>query len=125
MEGESAHASQSDKSRALIKFLKAIFDTDSFEQQCVIIKGLLQFEQLLKHMVAIVVDQSLSNSVLYEHSCLENINKLYKTIGKCENQKQYKTNIKSEMVSTPEGYTNNSPTTHNPSVSTKNTISRK
>ena len=37
--------------------MNAIFEIDSFEQQCVIIKGLLQYEQLEKHMVAIGVDQ--------------------------------------------------------------------
>ena len=35
-----------------------------------------------KHMVAIEVDQSLSNSALYEHKCMENTKKLYKTAGK-------------------------------------------
>ena len=37
--------------------MKAIFNIDSFEQQCDIIKGLLQSEQLEKYMVAIGFDQ--------------------------------------------------------------------
>ena len=41
MEGDSDHAAQQDKSRALIKVMTTIFDIDSFEQQCVIMKGLL------------------------------------------------------------------------------------
>ena len=45
-EGGSAHAEQFDQSRSLIKVLKAIFYIDSFEQQCFIIKGLLQSKQL-------------------------------------------------------------------------------
>ena len=41
-------------------------------------------------MVTIVIDQSLSNSAMYEHRCLENIKKLYKSDSKCDNQQQYK-----------------------------------
>ena len=37
-----------------------------------------------KHMVTIGVDQSLSNSAVYEHRCLENIKKLYKSVGECD-----------------------------------------
>ena len=62
---ESSHAAQCEKPRALIKFPKAIFNIDSFEQQRVIIKGLLQSKQLKRHMVTIGVDQSLSKSDLY------------------------------------------------------------
>ena len=53
IEGKISHAAQCDKSRALIKVLKAIFEIDLFEQKCVIIKGLLQSKQLEKHMVAV------------------------------------------------------------------------
>ena len=53
MEGKSAYAPQCAKSRALIKVLKAIFDIDSYEKQCVIIKGLLHSKQLEKHRVSI------------------------------------------------------------------------
>ena len=53
-------------------------------------------------MVAIRVDQSLSNCEYYEQRCLENIKKLYKIAGKCDYQQQYKAIIKSCMVSTPE-----------------------
>ena len=41
-------------------------------------------------MVAIGVEQSLSNSDLYENRCLENIKNIYKTAGKCGDQYQYK-----------------------------------
>ena len=71
-------------------------------------------------MVAIGFDQSLSNNALYEHRCLENIKKLYKTASKCEYQQQYKAIIEAAMVSTSEGCKNNSPMTPNPYVSTKN-----
>ena len=56
---------------------------------------------------------------MYEHRCLENINKLYKTEGKCDYQQKYKAIIEVSMVSTPEGCTNNSQMTHNPSMYTK------
>ena len=70
-------------------------------------------------MVDIVFDQLLSNSDYYEHRCLENTKKLYKTAGKCDYEQQNKVMIEVEMVSTPEGCTNNSPMTPIPSASTK------
>ena len=39
-------------------------------------------------MVTIGFDQSLSNSAMYEHICLENIKKLYKSSGKFDDQQQ-------------------------------------
>ena len=41
-------------------------------------------------MVIIGVDQSLSNSELYEHSCLGNIKNLHKSDGKCDDKQQHK-----------------------------------
>ena len=35
--------------------------------------------------------------------------KLYKHAGKCDNQKQFKDILEAAMVSTPEGFTNDSP----------------
>ena len=46
-------------------------------------------------MVAIGDDQSLSNSSMYEHRCLENIKELCKTSGKCDDKQQYKAIIES------------------------------
>ena len=59
-------------------------------------------------MVTIGVDQSLSNSTMYEHRCLGNIKQLYKYSGKCDDQKQYKAIIEVAMVSTHEVFTHNS-----------------
>ena len=53
-------------------------------------------------MVTILVDLSLSNSDMYEHIFLGNINKLCKTAGKYDVQQKYKTIINSGMVTTPE-----------------------
>ena len=44
-------------------------------------------------MVSIGVNQSLSENDLYEHICLENIKKKYKTAGKCEDKQRYKAMI--------------------------------
>ena len=47
------------------------------------------------------VDQSLSNSALYENRCLENINKLCKSSAKFHDQQQYKAILEELIVSTP------------------------
>ena len=41
-------------------------------------------------MVTIGIDQSLRNSVMYEHRYLENIHKLYTYSGKCDDKHHYK-----------------------------------
>ena len=86
---------------------------DSFEQQSVTIKGLLQSKQLEKHTVAIGADQPLSNCELYEQICLENTKKLYITAGKCDDQQQYKDIIEAVTVSKPGGCNGNSNMTPN------------
>ena len=47
---------------------------------------------------------------MYEHICLENINKLYTSDGKWDNQQQYKDILEAAMVSTTERFTEKSPT---------------
>ena len=64
-----------------------MFEIESFVQQRVIIKGLLN-SKLLKRMVDIGVDKSLSNIALCEHRFLEKIKTLYKTAGNCDYQQQ-------------------------------------
>ena len=120
---KNAHYAQCDKSRSLIKFLKEIFGIDSFEQKINI--KVLQSKQTKQYMVSIGVYKSFINSALYGHRCLKNTKNLYKTAGKCDDQNQYKTIIEAAMVSTPEGCTNYSPMTPNPSVCTENTSERK
>ena len=51
----------------------------------------------------------MSNSALFEHICLKNINKLYQHAGKCDDQQQFKDFIETPMVSTNVGFTHNSP----------------
>ena len=55
---------------------------------------------------------------MYEHRCLENIKKLYKSCGKCGDQQQYKDIVEAAMVSNTEGLNNNTPI----SVSTSGTL---
>ena len=70
---------------------------------------MLQSPRLKDHVQTIGIDQSLSNNDIYEHKCLENIKNIYKQAGKCDDQQQFKDILEADMVSTPEGLTNNSP----------------
>ena len=79
-----------------------ILEIESFEQQCFIIKGWLQSERLKEHVFIIVFDQSLSNSAMYQHRFLENINNLYKNAIKCDYRQQYKAIIEAAIFSIPE-----------------------
>ena len=44
---------------------------------------------------------------MLEHKCLQNINKLYKLAGKCDDQQKFKDILGGAMVSTPEVFTDN------------------
>ena len=80
-----------------------------FEKLCDVLKGMLQSPRLKDHVNNIGIDQSLINNAIFEHKCLQNIKKVYKHASKCDNQKQFKDILEVAMVSTPEGFTNNSP----------------
>ena len=60
-------------------------------------------------MEIIGINKSLSNSALFEHTCLQNIKKLYKYARKCDNQKKFKDIIEAAMVSNSLGFTNKNP----------------
>ena len=70
---------------------------------------MLQSPRLKDHMKTIGIDQSLSISNLFEHICLQKINKLYKHAENCDDQQQFKDIIKAAMVYTPEVFTDNTP----------------
>ena len=70
---------------------------------------MLKSPQLKDQVQTIGNDQSLRNNAIYEHKCLENINKLYKQSIKCDNQQQFKDILEASIVSTPEGSTDNIP----------------
>ena len=82
---------------------------DTFEKHCFVLKGILQLLRLKDRVETISIHRSLINNALYEHKCLQNINKLYKHSGKCDNQKQFKDILDAAMVSTTEGFNYNSP----------------
>ena len=86
---------------------------------------MLQSPCLKYHVNNIGIDQSLSNSALYEHKCLQNVKKLYKYAGKYDNQKQLKDIIEVSTVSTPQLFTDNSPISPMISTPVKKTSSRK
>ena len=74
----------------MTRVIDSILSNDKFEQQCVVLKFMLQSPRLQDHIQTIGVEQSLSNNTIYKHKCFENIEKLYKQSGKCDNQQQLK-----------------------------------
>ena len=55
------------------KDIAYILSIDTFEQQCIVIKGMLQLPRLEYHMETIGIDQLVSNRPSVEHKCLNNI----------------------------------------------------
>ena len=89
-EGKTDHAARCIKSRIIAKVIDFVLSIDTFEQKCVVLKGMLQ-SLLLKDLVqSIGIDQRLKNNAIYEHKCLENVKKLYKQAGNCDKQQQLK-----------------------------------
>ena len=89
-DGKTTQDSRCIKSRIMTKVIDYVLLIDTFEQQCVVLKVMLQSMRLKYHVQTIGIDQSLSKNALYEHKCLENIKKLYKQAGKCDEQKNSK-----------------------------------
>ena len=83
-EGKSDQSARCIKSRIMTNVIDFVLSIDTFEQQCVVVKGMLQSPRLKYHIQTIGIDQYLSNNAIYEHKCLENTKKLYKQAGKCE-----------------------------------------
>ena len=92
----------------MTKLIDCVISIYAFEHQCVVLKGMLQPPRLKYHMETVGIDQSLINSALFEHRCLQNIKKLYKHTGKCDDQQQLKYILEAAIVSTPEGFNHNS-----------------
>ena len=109
----------------MTEVIDSVISIDKFEQQCVVLKGMLQPSKIKDHIQTIGIDQSLINNALYEHKCLENIKKLYKQAGKCDDQQQFKDFLESDMVSNLEVFTNNSPISPMTSTPLKKTSARK
>ena len=64
-DGKTAQAARCIKSRIMNKVIEYVLSIDTFEQQCVVIKGMLQSLRLKYHVNTIGIDQSLSNNALY------------------------------------------------------------
>ena len=89
-DGKNSQAARCIKSRILNKLIDSVISIDTFEQKCVVFKGMLQSLLLKYHVQTIGIDQSLSKTSIYEHKCLENIKKVYKQAGKFDYQQQFK-----------------------------------
>ena len=96
-DGKNDQAVRCIKSRIMTKEVYKFISIDTFEQQFVVLKGMLQSPQLKYHVHTVGIDPSLIKSTMYEQKCLENIKKLYKKSGKCENQQQFKDIIKASV----------------------------
>ena len=55
----------------------------------------------------------------FEHRCMNNIKKIYQYAGKCEDQQNLNYILEAALLSTPEGFTDNSPNVHMPSSTVK------
>ena len=102
-----------------------ILDTESFEQKCVILKGLFRSDRLKQKIVTIGIDQYLSKSAMYGHIFLKTIKILYISAGKIYDQRKYKAIIEAAMVSTPDIFTDSSPMSPGPPMIVKKTSARK
>ena len=103
------HAAQCVKSRVLKKVIDSILYINTFDQQCVVIKCVLQSSRLEDHMKTIGIDRSSFARSSFEHRCMNNIKKIYQHAGKCDDQQNLKDITDADILSTPEGVTDNSP----------------
>ena len=86
IDGKSSQAAKCIKSRIRTKAIDRVLSIDIFEQHCVVRKSMLQSPRLIYHGKTIGIDQSLSNSALFEHKCVQKPKNLYKHTGKCDVQ---------------------------------------
>ena len=73
------HADQCVKSRVLNKVIDSILFINTFEQQCFLIKCMLQSSRLEDHMKTIGIDQSSFTRSSFEHRCMNNISARLRT----------------------------------------------
>ena len=102
VDNRSPHAAQFVKSRVLTKAIYSILSIDTFEQQCVVIKCMLQSLCLEDHMKTIGIDQSSFTRSTFEHRCMNNIKRIYQHAGKCDDQQNLKDITEAAIISTPE-----------------------
>ena len=80
------------------KATDSILSIDTFEQQCVVIKVMLQSPCIEDHMKNIGIEQKLCNRFSFEHKYLNNIKKIYHHAGKCDNQQNLKDILDAALV---------------------------
>ena len=86
----------------MTKVINYILYTDTFEQQCVVLKGMVQSPRLKYHIKTIVIDKSMSNMASFELKWLNNIIYIYQHAGRCDDQQKFKDILEANLVSTPE-----------------------
>ena len=101
VDNKSPQAAQCVKSRVLKKVIDSILSINTFEQQCVVIKCLLQSSRLENHMKTIGIDQTSFARSSFEHRCMNNIKKIYQHAGKCYDQQNLKDIIDAAILSIP------------------------
>ena len=72
IDNKSPHADQCVKSRVLNKVIYSILSINTFEQQCIVIKCMLQSSCLEDNMKTIGMDQSSFTRSSFEHRCMNN-----------------------------------------------------
>ena len=91
------------------KLIYYILYIDTFEEQCVLIEGMLESPRLVDNMKTIGIYQSLCNRSSFEQKCLNNIKKIYQHADKCDDQQNLKDINYDYMVYTTEEFTDDSP----------------
>ena len=103
VDNKSPHAAQCVKSKVLKKTIDSILSINTFEQQFVVMKRMLQSSSLEDHMKTIGIDKSSFARSSFEHICMNNIKNIYQHAGKCDDQQNLKDIIDAAILSTPEG----------------------
>ena len=119
------HAAQCVKSRVLNKAIDSNISINTFEQQFVVIKCMLQSSGLEHHMNTIIIDQSSFTRYYFEHRCMKNIKNIYQHAGNCDYQQNLKDILEDTILSTPEVFTDNIPNVHMTSSPVKKPSARK
>ena len=121
---KSPHAAQCVKLRVLNKSIDSIISIDTFEQQCVVIKFMLQSSRLKDHTKTIGIDRLSFTRSYFEHRCMNNTKKIYQHAGKCDHKKNFKDILEDALLSTPKSVTDNSPNVNMPSTPFKKLSAR-
>ena len=66
---------------------------------------------MLIYLFDVVHTSSFTRSS-FEHRCMNNIKKIYQHASKCDDKQNLKDSIDADILSTPEGVTENSPNVH-------------